>query len=375
MAGLYVHIPYCKRICNYCDFYRVVSSGSPKKYVESVISESKLRKGYIGDAKINTVYIGGGTPSTLSIKELSLLVESLRDVYQWDKEVEFTLEVNPDDITEIYLRGIKDLGINRISIGIQSWSDRILKTMNRRHNSLQAEKAINYILDAEFKNISVDLIYGVPGLTMEEWEETLRRTVVFDIQHLSVYHLTIEPDTVFGKMKKQGLLDEIEEEYSVAQYNLLLEITEGAGFINYEISNFGKEGFFSKHNTSYWQQIPYIGLGPSAHSFNGYSRQWNESDVDKYIEEIDNGRLPYEKEELDEKVRFNEYVMTSLRTMWGIDLDKIEEKFGKEILDYTKNLAKKYVEYGMMLEKKGNLSLTKQAIMVSDNIIAEFMLT
>lgn len=375
MAGLYVHIPYCKRICNYCDFYRVVSSGSPKKYVESVISESKLRKGYIGDAKINTVYIGGGTPSILSIKELSLLVESLRDVYQWDKEVEFTLEVNPDDITEIYLRGIKDLGINRISIGIQSWSDRILKTMNRRHNSLQAEKAINYILEAGFGNISVDLIYGVPGLTMEEWEETLRRTVVFDIQHLSVYHLTIEPDTVFGKMKKQGLLDEIEEEYSVAQYNLLLEITEGAGFINYEISNFGKEGFFSKHNTSYWQQIPYIGLGPSAHSFNGYSRQWNENDVDKYIEEIDNGRLPYEKEELDEKVRFNEYVMTSLRTMWGIDLDKIEEKFGKEILDYTKNLAKKYVEYGMMLEKKGNLSLTKQAIMVSDNIIAEFMLT
>jgi oxygen-independent coproporphyrinogen-3 oxidase len=375
MAGLYVHIPYCKRICNYCDFYRVVSSGSPKKYVESVISESKLRKGYIGDAKINTVYIGGGTPSTLSIKELSLLVESLRDVYQWDKEVEFTLEVNPDDITEIYLRGIKDLGINRISIGIQSWSDRILKTMNRRHSSLQAEKAINYILEAGFGNISVDLIYGVPGLTMEEWEETLRRTVVFDIQHLSVYHLTIEPDTVFGKMKKQGLLDEIEEEYSVAQYNLLLEITEGAGFINYEISNFGKEGFFSKHNTSYWQQIPYIGLGPSAHSFNGYSRQWNENDVDKYIEEIDNGRLPYEKEELDEKVRFNEYVMTSLRTMWGIDLDKIEEKFGKEILDYTKNLAKKYVEYGMMLEKKGNLSLTKQAIMVSDNIIAEFMLT
>ena len=375
MAGLYVHIPYCKRICNYCDFYRVVSSGSPKKYIESVISESKLRKGYIGDAKINTVYIGGGTPSTLSIKELSLLLESLRDVYQWDKEVEFTLEVNPDDITEIYLRSIKDLGINRISIGIQSWSDRILKTMNRRHNSLQAEKAINYILEAGFGNISVDLIYGVPGLTMEEWEETLRRTVVFDIQHLSVYHLTIEPDTVFGKMKKQGLLDEIEEEYSVAQYNLLLEITEGAGFINYEISNFGKEGFFSKHNTSYWQQIPYIGLGPSAHSFNGYSRQWNESDVDKYIEEIDNGRLPYEKEELDEKVRFNEYVMTSLRTMWGIDLDKIEEKFGKEILDYTKNLAKKYVEYGMMLEKKGNLSLTKQAIMVSDNIIAEFMLT
>jgi len=375
MAGFYVHISYFKKICNYCDFYRVVSSGSPKKYIESVISESKLRKGYIGDAKINTVYIGGGTPSTLSIKELSLLLESLRDVYQWDKEVEFTLEVNPDDITEIYLRSIKDLGINRISIGIQSWSDRILKTMNRRHNSLQAEKAINYILDAEFKNISVDLIYGVPGLTMEEWEETLRRTVVFDIQHLSVYHLTIEPDTVFGKMKKQGLLDEIEEEYSVAQYNLLLEITEGAGFINYEISNFGKEGFFSKHNTSYWQQIPYIGLGPSAHSFNGYSRQWNESDVDKYIEEIDNGRLPYEKEELDEKVRFNEYVMTSLRTMWGIDLDKIEEKFGKEILDYTKNLAKKYVEYGMMLEKKGNLSLTKQAIMVSDNIIAEFMLT
>jgi oxygen-independent coproporphyrinogen-3 oxidase len=375
MAGLYIHIPFCKKICNYCDFYRVVSSDSKKKYIKSVISESKLREDYIGNLEINTVYIGGGTPSTLSIKELTLLVESLRNIYHWDNDVEFTLEANPDDITDIYLRGIKDLGINRISIGIQSWSDRVLKMMNRRHDSLRAEKAINDILGADFKNISIDLIYGIPGVTLEEWEETLKRTVALDIQHLSVYHLTIEPDTLFGTMKKQGLLDEIDEEDSVAQYNLLLELTEGAGFINYEISNFGKEGFFSRHNTSYWQQIPYIGLGPSAHSFNGFSRQWNESDVDKYIEEISNGKLPYEIEELDEKIRFNEYVMTSLRTMWGINLDIVEKKFGKEILDYTKNLAKKYVEYGMMLEKNVNLSLTKQGIMISDNIISEFMLT
>ncbi len=375
MAGLYIHIPFCVKLCHYCDFYRVISSDPKGEFIKAVISEAGLRGNYLGEASINTVYIGGGTPSTLSVDELTSLVKPLRKIFNWGDDIEFTIEVNPDDVSGSYLAGLKSLGVNRISIGIQSWSDRVLKMMNRRHDSFQAEKALNDIVGSGFQNISVDLIYGVPGVTLEEWEVSLRKTVGFDIQHLSVYHLTIEPDTVFGKMKQKGTLNEVDEEDSVAHYNMLLEISGKAGFINYEISNFGKEGFFSKHNTSYWQQVPYIGLGPSAHSFNGYSRQWNVSDANKYIYEINRGVMPFELEALDEKMRFNEYAMTSLRTMWGINLDRVEGMFGKEIHDYTRNMAKKYIEYGMMVEKGETLVLTKQGIMISDNVISEFMLT
>ena len=360
MAGLYIHIPFCLKKCHYCDFYRVISSESKDGYIKAVISEAESRKYYLGDTPINTVYIGGGTPSNLSIKELAKLVEALRKIYIWEDIIEFTIEVNPDDVSESYLAGLNTLGINRLSVGIQSWSDQVLAMMNRRHSKIRAERALNDIIDSGIGNISVDLIYGIPGVTLKEWESTLKKTMGYDIQHLSVYHLTIEPDTVFGKMKKAGDLSEIDEEESVAQYNILLDMSGDAGFINYEISNFGKEGFFSKHNTSYWQQVPYIGLGPSAHSFNGYSRQWNISDVNKYINEIHKGKLPFEIEELDEKMRFNEYVMTTLRTMWGLNLNRVEEKFGKELRDYTKSLAKKYIEYGMMTEKKETLVLTKQ---------------
>ena len=230
------------------------------------------------------------------------------------------------------------------------------------------------VFKAGFGNVTIDLIYGIPGMSNERWESNLDKALSTGISHLSAYHMTIEPDTVFGKMKEKGLLQEIDEEESSAQFNMLIEKTESAGFIQYEISNFGKPGFFSIHNTNYWKQVPYLGLGPSAHSFNSYSRQWNVRDLKKYIRFINGKREFFEREELDLKTRFNEYVMTSLRTMWGMDLDFIERTFEKEGYDYVMNLSGKFIGYGLMKQEKNALVLSNQGKMISDNIISEFMM-
>ena len=239
---------------------------------------------------------------------------------------------------------------------------------------MQASKALEDTLKTGFENITIDLIYGIPGMSLKAWESNLDQSLAFDIKHLSAYHLTIEPGTIFGRMKEKGLFKEADEEKSNAEFNILVKKTEAAGFMHYEISNFGKPGYFSLHNTNYWKQVPYIGLGPSAHSFNGYSRQWNISDLNKYIRYVDNGTEFFEKEDLDIKTRFNEYIMTSLRTMWGIDLEYLERTFEKESYDYVINLSGKFIDYGMMKLDKRNLVLTNQGKMISDNIISEFMI-
>jgi oxygen-independent coproporphyrinogen-3 oxidase len=246
--------------------------------------------------------------------------------------------------------------------------------LNRRHNSMQAETAIKEAFKAGFENVTIDLIYGIPGTSLSNWEFNLDTSFAFDIKHFSAYHLTVEPGTVLGKMKEKGLLKEIDEEESAAQFNMLIEKSESAGFIQYEISNFGKQGFFSSHNSNYWKQISYLGLGPSAHSFNGYSRQWNVRNLKKYISYIKKGKSFFEREELDLKTRFNEYIMTSLRTMWGIDLEFVEKTYEKEGFDYVINLAGKFRNYGLMKLDKKNLVLTNQGKMISDNIISEFMM-
>jgi oxygen-independent coproporphyrinogen-3 oxidase len=228
--------------------------------------------------------------------------------------------------------------------------------------------------NAGFDNVTIDLIYGIPGMGADGWAANLDKSLSFGIRHLSAYHLTIEPGTVFGKMKEKKMLREVDEEESVAEFNILIEKTESAGFIHYEISNFGKPGYFSVHNTNYWRQVPYIGLGPSAHSFNGYSRQWNVRDLKKYIKCVNEEKDYFEKEELDTRTRFNEYIMTSLRTMWGIDLEYVEKTFEKEGYDYITNLAVKYTDYGLMKQEKNTLVLTNQGKMISDNIISEFMM-
>ncbi|NSW95244.1 MAG: coproporphyrinogen III oxidase family protein, partial [Bacteroidales bacterium] len=258
--------------------------------------------------------------------------------------------------------------------GIQSWRDQDLKLLNRRHNSATARDALETAINTGFENISIDLIYGIPGMSSDQWASNLDISFSYDIKHLSAYHLTIEPGTVFGKMKEKGQFSEIDEEESANQFNILIEKAESAGFIHYEISNFARPGFFSVHNTNYWKQVSYLGLGPSAHSFNGYSRQWNIRDVKAYIKAVNSGSEYWEREELDIKTRFNEYIMTSLRTMWGIDLEYVEQKFEKEGYDYIVNLSGKFIDYGLMRQDKKTLVLTNQGKMISDNIISELML-
>jgi oxygen-independent coproporphyrinogen-3 oxidase len=272
------------------------------------------------------------------------------------------------------MKDLKSTGMNRISLGVQSWRDEDLKFLNRRHTATQASQALEDIFNAGFKNVTIDLIYGIPGMSNDEWASSLDKTLSLGIKHLSAYHLTVEPGTVFGKMKEKGLFNEIDEDESAAQFNILVEKTANAGFIHYEISNFGKPGYFSKHNTNYWKQVPYLGLGPSAHSFNGYSRQWNIRDLKQYIKRIKENQAYFEREELDMKTKFNEYIMVSLRTMWGIDLEYVETTFEKEGYDYVINLAGKYIGYGLMKQDNHSLILTNQGKMISDNIISEFMM-
>lgn len=343
-------------------------------FVEAVVRESEIRKGYIGNESISSIYFGGGTPSVLPVRYLGLILESIWKNYSVDRDCELTIEINPDDAEYEYMTDLKKLGVNRISLGIQSWDDNILKLLNRRHDARQAAMALERSLKAGFDNVTIDLIYGIPMLTSGQWSETLDKSLAFDIKHLSAYHLTIELGTVLWKMKERGAFNEIDEEESSHQFNILIEKTASMGFVHYEISNFGKPGYFSRHNTNYWKQVNYIGLGPSAHSYNGYSRQWNVRDLKKYIKSVNSGKPLFEREELDRKTQFNEYIMTSLRTMWGIDLEYVEMKFEKEGYDYIMNLAGKLIDYGLMKQNMKTLVLTNQGKMISDNIISELML-
>lgn len=374
MAGIYIHIPFCEKLCFYCDFYHLISSGDSSGFIDALINEAELRHDYLSDETISTIYFGGGTPSVFTLKELEKILINIKDLFHLADICEITIEANPDDVNPEYLKGLKELKINRISLGVQSWRDEDLKMLNRRHDAKGAAQALNDIFDAGFENITLDLIYGIPGMKQSDWASNLDISLSYDIKHLSAYHLTIEPGTVFGKMKEKGLFREIDEEESAGQFQILVEKTGEAGFIHYEISNFGKPGYFSVHNSNYWRQVNYIGLGPSAHSFNGYSRQWNVRDLKKYINSVMGKKPFFEKEELDAKTRFNEYIMTSLRTMWGIDLEYVEKIFEKEGYDYVMNLAAKFKNYGLLKQEEKYLVLTNQGKMISDNIISEFMM-
>jgi oxygen-independent coproporphyrinogen-3 oxidase len=374
MAGIYIHIPFCKKLCFYCDFYHIITPEDNSVFIEALIKEAALKRDYLGSESITTIYLGGGTPSVFSISDLGTILNQINKQFRVDKNFELTIEVNPDDISPVYLKGLRKLGINRISLGIQSWRDSDLKMLNRRHDSARASTALKDIFNAGFENVTIDLIYGIPGMSSREWASNLDLSFSYDIKHLSAYHLTIEKGTVFGKMLRKGQIAEIDEEESALLFNILIEKAEAAGFIHYEISNFGKPGYFSGHNSNYWKQVNYLGLGPSAHSFNGYSRQWNINNVKGYIKAVTSGKSYYEREELDTKARFNEYIMTSLRTMWGIDLEYIEKTFEKEGYDYVVNLSAKFRDYGLMKQDKKNLVLTNQGKMISDNIISEFMM-
>ena len=373
MAGIYIHIPFCKSFCSYCDFYSITDNSLKDALVQAVIRESSLRSSYLEGEIVETVYFGGGTPSLLEPATAANLISDLKKKFPFSDDTEITFEVNPDDVYEGLFIELKKAGINRISLGVQSWDDKRLRYLGRRHDAAQSARALEMVFREGIKNVSVDIIYGVPGMTSADLKADLEKTFAFPVIHLSAYHLTVEEGTRFGRMKKEGKLKETDEETSASMFSLLGKACREHGFIHYEISNFAKEGFISRHNSSYWKQVPYLGLGPSAHSFDGRSRQWNVPDVRKYIKAISSGEIPCEREELDRITVFNEYVMTSLRTMWGIDLTHVEEFYDKELHDYLVNLSGKYIRYGLIKKEKNTLVLTDQGRMISDNIIAELL--
>jgi len=373
MAGIYIHIPFCKSFCSYCDFYSITDNSLKDALVQAVIRESSIRPSYLEGETVETVYFGGGTPSLLEPATAAALISDLKKKFPFSDDPEITFEVNPDDVYEGLFIELKKAGINRISLGVQSWDDKRLRYLGRRHDAAQSARALDMVFREGIKNVSVDIIYGVPGMTTADLKADLEKTFAFPVTHLSAYHLTVEEGTRFGRMKKEGKLKETDEETSASMFSLLGKVCREHGFIHYEISNFAKEGYISRHNSSYWKQVPYLGLGPSAHSFDGRSRQWNVADVRKYVKAISSGEIPCEREELDRITVFNEYVMTSLRTMWGIDLTHVEEFYDKELHDYLVNLSGKYIRYGLMKREKNTLVLTDQGRMISDNIIAELL--
>ena len=371
MAGIYIHIPFCKKICSYCDFYKSASFINKTEILEGITTELAYQKDYLEGEEIETIYFGGGTPSVLSDIEITRILNSIQDLYKVSEYSEISFEANPDDLSKPYLDKLLKTGVNRLSIGCQSFTDEDLVLLGRRHN---AKQSINSVLSAKmagFLNISIDLIYGIPG--MKSWDETLNRVLDLQVQHISAYHLSIEENTLLYKLKQKGSLKEPDESISNQQYSELLEFAEKNQFIQYEISSFGKERFFSKHNSNYWKQEKYLGIGPSAHSFNGNSRQWNVSSNKKYIREINNGKIPFVKEILNPLDHYNDYVLVSLRTMWGVDLEYIENKFSKELKDYCNTSARKFVEYGLLRIKNNHIYLTDQGKFVSDNIISELL--
>ncbi len=375
MAGIYIHIPFCRKLCNYCNFHRSTNTGNKDILIKALIKEIGLRKGYLDNEPVETIYFGGGTPSVLDVRELSGITGAVYKTFTVNKDAEITLEANPDDLTEKYLHDLKNnTAVNRLSIGIQSFYDEDLKLMNRRHDSLQALRSVKLSQEKGFSNISADLIYGLPEMTAEKWCSNLLQTFNLNIQHISAYHLSFEPGTVFNNFLNEGKLSLPTEEESLEQFELLIEVSKTRGFIHYEISNFALEGYLSIHNSNYWKQKKYLGIGPSAHSYNLTSRQWNIADNKKYIDGVSSGNPLVEVEALDTKSKYNDYVLTSLRTMWGADINYIGDTFGSEYAKFILHKSKSFPESNIILQDNNILTLTPRGQFISNYIMSELII-
>lgn len=337
MAGIYLHIPFCKQACYYCDFHFSTSLKHKKQLLNAIASELMLRKNEFQNEKIETIYFGGGTPSLLTVDEIQILLEVIYKNFEVATNPEITLEANPDDLSEEKIIELAKTPINRLSIGIQSFFEDDLKFMNRAHTAEESKKCLKIAIQY-FKNITIDLIYGVPNMSAEKWLKNLHLAFEFGVPHISSYALTVEEKTALASFIKNGKVPPMDEELALKHFDILVLETEKQGFVQYEISNFGKPAYFSKHNTSYWLGKKYLGVGPSAHSFNGIERSWNISNNTKYIKSIEENIVPHTVEILSAENRFNEYIMTGLRTIWGVSLTKIESEFGEEIFqNFIKN--------------------------------------
>lgn len=374
MAGIYLHIPFCKRRCIYCDFFSTTQSNLMPQYIDALCRELEIRKDYLEGEQIETIYWGGGTPSQLNEKLFEQVFHTIDANYQVSDEAEVTLEANPDDLTPAYIDMLRKLPFNRLSMGIQTFDDRTLKLLNRRHTVQQAIEAFENCRKAGFKNISIDLMYGLPGETTESWERDLQQAVRLNPEHISAYHLIYEEGTPLWTLREQHRVAEADEDLSLNLFTQLIHRLKENGYVHYEISNFCLPGFHSKHNSSYWTGKKYLGCGASAHSYNGSSRQWNVASLNKYIEGIsENNNSVSEKEVLDRYTRYNDFVITTLRTCWGMSLVRLKDDFGNELYDYCLRMAKPYLEQGTLSLSDNILRLTDKGIFISDGIMSDLL--
>jgi oxygen-independent coproporphyrinogen III oxidase len=384
LAGIYIHIPFCKQACHYCNFHFTTLPASKQglpthknELIAALLKEIDIQRNYLQNEVVETIYFGGGTPSLLQIEDIRLQIEKIRTRFPVLDNAEITLEANPDDITEEKLEAWKQAGINRLSIGIQSFFEEDLHWMNRAHSAKQAVDSLQIAVKL-FDNITVDLIYGTPALTHEKWKKNVETVLSFNIPHISCYALTVEPKTPLQKMIHQGKSENVNPDKQSEQFLLLMNWLDEAGYEHYEISNFAKFGFRSRHNSSYWstgaagQRKKYLGIGPSAHSFNGESRQWNIANNKKYIDSLNRNVIPFEKEVLTSSQQLNEYIMTSLRTLEGLNLNLVEKKFGKEALNRLLADSRKYITDNKILKSEtGYLKLTKEGKLLADGIASD----
>lgn len=373
MSSIYLHIPYCKQSCNYCDFHFSTNLKTKNSLVQSLAKEIELRYNYLKNKKLETIYFGGGTPSLLDTSDFELIFDVLYRHFVFDSSTEITLEANPDDINKENLKLWKNSGINRLSIGLQSFIDEELVWMNRAHTAKQSLNSVLLAQDCGFNNITIDLIYGSKFQNLKTWESTLKTAISLNTNHISSYNLTIENKTLLGQKAKKGQEPSINDMLSSEQFLMMITFLEASQFIQYEISNFGKPGFFAKHNSNYWLQKEYLGFGPSAHSFNGKSRQWNINNNQLYIKALNENTKYFEREELSINNRFNEYILTRLRTIWGCDYNSIKSLFGNEIaLHFLKTVNKKQNNF---INTNGVYTLAPNARLYADGIAADFFIS
>ncbi|TVQ86351.1 MAG: radical SAM family heme chaperone HemW [Bacteroidetes bacterium] len=378
MPGIYIHIPFCRQACHYCNFHFSVSQKRRPEFVQALKKEIALQKDFLkadNQEKVilDTIYFGGGTPSLLEISELDDIFSELFTYYQLASDAEVTLESNPDDLGPEKLAALSNTPVNRLSIGIQSFHASDLKYMNRSHTAEQAEKVLPDAEKAGFKNITADLIYGTPGMSDAQWKENIMKLISHDIPHISAYSLTVEKKTALEVFIRKGKAPPVDEEQSARQFEILCEITSQHGYEHYEISNFGKPGFFSRHNLSYWSGVPYLGLGPSAHSYLDGLRRWNIANTCNYIDNLQNGQLPpFEQENLDKDQQYNEYVMTALRTMWGVNKELVKKRFGDDYFEKLMHASRKFLKNGKMQETSSHLIISAEGKFLADGISAEF---
>lgn len=377
MAGIYIHIPFCKKKCSYCDFHFSTNFKHKSALLAALQKEIVLQKqkDHFKTEIINTIYFGGGTPSVLTEKELNLLLEAVYSNYKVNEKVELTMECNPDDITSKKINEYKKSGVNRLSIGIQSFFDDDLQFFNRTHNASEAEQSILKTQDAGIDNITIDLIYNSPLLTLKKWEQNLDKFISLNVPHLSAYTLTVEPKTALHHLVKTKQTSLPTDDQAIEQFKLLMDKTKQAGLIHYEVSNFGKEGYFSQHNSNYWKGENYLGIGPSAHSFmnnnTSQKRSWNVANNTKYIDAINQNTPYFEEELIDETTAFNEYILTRLRTIWGLDLEYIKNTFNPVLLHHFEKELEAYKNSELITISKNKVTLTTKGIFVVDKITAD----